>query len=80
MVAGVGAGGNPSVARRSPQSILKRQREQKRAEKARAKLAKREARKAGDGLVLDDDPGELNARHSSDVESAGETDERDAVE
>ena len=43
------------MARRTPQTFLKRQREQKRAEKARQKLAKREARKQG--LVpMDGDP------------------------
>ena len=59
--AGVGAAGKPPVARRTPQTFLKRQREQKRAEKARQKQAKREARKldAPDGEAPLDSGDEL---------------------
>jgi hypothetical protein len=56
------------VARRTPQTFLKRKREQKRAEKARQKEAKREARKAG--LVpMDVDP------YAEPDESVEETDD-----
>ena len=56
------------MARRTPQTFLKRQREQKRAEKARQKLAKREARKLG--LVSEDDtaPGDAPPFGSADAD------------
>jgi hypothetical protein len=62
------------LARRTPQSFLKRQRELKRAEKARQKLLKREARKHGsevEGPLAADTP----QPDSGADESATEADE-----
>jgi hypothetical protein len=59
------------VARRTPQTFQKRQREQKRAEKATRKLAKREARKQG--LVSDDmNPADVPLSDTSDEGEAGD--------
>lgn len=69
------------MARRSRQSILKRQREQKRAEKADLKRRKREARRRGEVFVEEADvepvgmvpgPAGLAAEEAVDVDSDAE--------
>ena len=59
------------MARRSPQTFLKRQREQKRAEKARQKLAKREARKDGTLEVASDEDSPMSDLDESANEVEG---------